>query len=154
MTAKLVVDPENAISIVPVYINANMPVPPSPGRCYALGGVLRQTVEALRPADERVVVVGHGGLSHWLATTGQGRTNAEFDLDFMDRMIAGKSNELAQYESDEIVAADGNGALELVSWLFMAGSLPQVQGQKIYYENMPEWITGMGGLALIPQGAE
>lgn len=146
----MIVDPTNTVPIVPVYINCNMPVPPSPRRCYRLGGVLKEMVETSRPQDERVVVVGGGGLSHWLCLPEQGRVAEAFDEDFIARMIDGRADELAAYEADEIVAASGNGGLELTAWLFMAGALPGARGEKLFYEPVPEWISGMGGVALTP----
>lgn len=147
---KLIVDPSHTIPVVPLYINCNMPVPPSPQRCYAFGGALKRMVETQRPADERVVVIGAGGLSHWLCLPEQGRVAEDFDRDFIAKMIAGRSEELSHIEADAIVAASGNGGLELTAWLFMAGALPGARGEQLYYEPVPEWISGMGGVALTP----
>jgi hypothetical protein len=150
---RLVIDPANELAIVPLYINANMPVPPSPGRCYRLGGVLKDYVETERPAEERVVVVGTGGLSHWLCLPEQGRVAEAFDEDFIARIAAGRAAELAALTSDEILDASGNGGLELTAWLFMAGAVPQGRGERLYYEAIPEWISGMGGVSLSPEPA-
>lgn len=147
---KLILDPTDTIPVVPVYINAIMPAPPSPRRCYRLGGVLKEAAETVRPPDERVVVVGGGGLSHWLCLPEQGRVAAEFDEDFIARMIDGRAEELARYENSDILEASGNGGLELTAWLFMAGALPGGRGEKLFYEPIPEWISGMGGVALMP----
>lgn len=147
---KLIVDPTDTIPVVPVYINSLMPVPPSPRRCFRLGTVLKEMVEHERPADERVVVVGTGGLSHWLCLPEQGRVAVDFDEDFIARMIAGRSAELAEYSAADIVRESGNGGLEVVSWLFMAGSLPGARGEKLFYEPIPQWVSGMGGVALHP----
>ncbi len=148
-----IVDPGNAVPIVPVYINANMPTPPSPGRCYRLGGILKSFVEAERPAGELVVVVGTGGLSHWLCLPEQGKVAAEFDQDFIDRMISGQTETLAVLSAEAILAASGNGGLELTAWLFMGGALPGARGERLFYEAIPEWISGMGGLCLAPAEA-
>src|SRR5919199_1809074 len=45
-------------------------------RCYELGRILRQVIEA-RPASERVAVIGTGGLSHWVGGPRMGDVNAE-----------------------------------------------------------------------------
>jgi aromatic ring-opening dioxygenase catalytic subunit (LigB family) len=148
---KLIIDPQNQIPTVPVYINAIMPVPASPERCYRLGGVLRELVETRRPADEKVVVVGLGGLSHWLCLPPQGKVAEDFDRRFMGEMIAGRAAELAKIESETLFEKSGNGGMELTAWLFMAGAMPPgARGESLFYEVMPEWITGMGGLALTP----
>jgi hypothetical protein len=150
---RLIIDPENALRVVPLYINCNMPAPPSPGRCYRLGGVLKEYVETVRPAGERVVVVGAGGLSHWLCRPEQGKVAAAFDQDFIERMISGRSEELAGLSAEQIEAESGNGGLELTAWLFMAGALPASRGETLFYEAIPEWISGMGGLSLSPAAA-
>jgi aromatic ring-opening dioxygenase catalytic subunit (LigB family) len=150
---RLLVDPGGEIPVVPVYINCNMPVPPSPVRCLRLGGVLKEYVDKARPAGERVVVLGTGGLSHWLCRPEQGKVAEAFDLEFIDGMIGGEAAALAQLSADDIEAASGNGGLELTAWLFMAGALPGVRGEKLYYEPIPEWISGMGGVSLIPEPA-
>jgi aromatic ring-opening dioxygenase catalytic subunit (LigB family) len=148
---KLIIDPKNEIPTVPVYINAAMPVPPSPARCYRLGGVLREAVETVRPDDERVVVIGLGGLSHWLRMPGEGKIAEAFDRDFMEKMVNGRAEELAQIRTEQLLEASGNGGLELTAWLFMAGALAGARGECLFYEPIPQWITGMGGLALMPE---
>lgn len=150
---KLIVDPTDTVPVVPVYINTLMPVPPSPRRCYRLGAVLKDMVERERPADERVVVVGTGGLSHWLCLPEQGRIAVDFDEDFIARMVAGRSAELAEMDNAHILRESGNGGLEVAAWLFMAGALPEARGEKIFYEPIPQWISGMGGVALMPAAA-
>ncbi|HXQ10962.1 MAG TPA: hypothetical protein VN805_08195 [Caulobacteraceae bacterium] len=150
---RLVIDPKNEFRIVPVYINCNMPVPPSPSRCYRLGGALKDYVESERPAGERAVVVGAGGLSHWLCLPEQGKVAADFDEAFIDKMISGRAEELARLTTHEIELASGNGGLEATAWLFVAGALPAARGDKLYYEPIPEWISGMGGVSLSPAAA-
>ena len=148
--SKLIADVSNSLPIVPLYINMNMPVPPSPARCYALGAVLKEAVEKDRPADERVIVVAGGGLSHWLSTTGHGTVAEAFDRHFMTMMVSGQSAELAKISLDELERESGNGGLELGCWLCMAGSVPEAKGEIVYYEPIPLWDTGMGGLELKP----
>lgn len=145
---KLVLDPGNAIPTVPLYINAAMPVPPSPRRCYRLGEVLHRFIEEERPEGERVLVVGTGGLSHWLRMPGEGQIADVFDKEVIDTIIAGQAEKLAELSSEEIVAASGNGGLEMIAWLFAAGALPGARGEEIYYEAVPAWITGMGAIEI------
>ncbi len=121
-------------------------------RCYRLGEALGEMVQTLRPADERVVVLGLGGLSHWLCLPEQGKVAEAFDADFMARMVAGQSDELARITMQDLREASGNGGQELTAWLFMAGALNGARGETLFYESMPAWITGMGGLQLTPDG--
>lgn len=146
---KLVVDPANAVPTVLLYVNSGMPLPPSPRRCHALGHVLRDFIERNRPADERVIVIGLGGLSHWLRMTGEGRIAEAFDLDFLDILEKGRAAAFArEHSSDDIVAAAGNGGLEILAWLVVAASVEDGGGQRVFYEPVGKWITGMAAIEL------
>lgn len=149
--ARFIADPSLSIPTVPVWINSVMPVPPSPARCLALGGIVRDAIESLRPEGERIVVLGHGGLSHWLSVEGSGRVNDAFDQYCMERIASGNATELADLSADDVTREAGNGGLEIVSWLFMAGTLPGAGGEILYYEPILPWLSGMGGLALTPR---
>ena len=148
---KLVLDPTGMIPVVPVYLNAVIPVPPTPARSHRLGQVLKAYVEECRPADERVLIVGAGGLSHWLRMPGQGRVAVDFDNEVIDALVAGQSARIAALSGPEIIAASGNGGLEVINWLFAAGAMEGGSGRKIFYEPVAEWVTGMGGVELIAQ---
>jgi len=148
MITKLIAAPDPRLAVVPVYINTNMPVVPAPQRAFELGQVLAEAIGA--GPWERAVVVAGGGLSHWLCTPEEGRVNEAFDRHFLELMSAGRAAELARLSVTELEAAAGNGGLELANWLFMAGTLPRARGETFYYEPIPAWITGMGGLALYP----
>jgi len=148
---KLVVDPANAVPTILLYVNSGMPLPPSPRRCHALGIVLRAFVETIRPADERVIVIGLGGLSHWLRVPGEGRIAEEFDLDFLDILETGRAAAFARgHSSNDIVEAAGNGGLELLAWLVVAGAVEGSGGQRIFYEPVGKWITGMAAIEFSP----
>ncbi|MDR3468581.1 MAG: hypothetical protein P4M07_21840 [Xanthobacteraceae bacterium] len=142
------IDPDRTIPIVPLLVNINMDPPPSPARCYALGGALRTTIEGDRPKDERVAILATGGLSHWLNIPRHGEVSETFDRQVMNAIIGGRAAELARMSSAEIVEQGGNGGLEIVNWLIAAATVPGRSGEIIYYEPIPEWFTGMGGIAL------
>jgi len=148
MLTKLIADPEGAWPVVPLFINTAMPVPPSPSRCFALGNALKTMVEANRPADERVVVVAGGGLSHWLRIAGQGKVAEAYDRHILRELCEGRARSLAAIGCAELEAETGNGGLELGAWLFMAGALPEgLKASASYYEPIPAWGSGMGGVS-------
>ncbi|MBI3503747.1 MAG: protocatechuate 3,4-dioxygenase, partial [Proteobacteria bacterium] len=62
------------VRVVPIFVNVIQQPIPLPVRCHALGAVLRQAIESF-PGDERIVVVGTGGLSHQLQGTRAGFIN-------------------------------------------------------------------------------
>jgi hypothetical protein len=146
----LVVNPGGRIPVLPFYINVANDIPPAPARVWALGGVLRDFVAGQRAAAERVVVLGAGGLSHWLCEPEQGRVNEAFDRMVIDRIVSGRGHELTALTSEDIRRDAGRSGLEVMHWMFAAATLPLAQGEEIFYEPMPEWITGMGGIALTP----
>jgi aromatic ring-opening dioxygenase catalytic subunit (LigB family) len=146
---KLVVDPSNAIPTILIYVNSAMPLPPSPRRCHALGRILRSFVEEQRPAAERVVVLGLGGLSHWLRMPGGDRIAESFDRNFLGMLEGGRAAEFAlRYSGDAIVEAAGNGGLELLAWLLAAGSVDGGRAQSVFYEPVEAWGTGMAAIQL------
>jgi 2'-aminobiphenyl-2,3-diol 1,2-dioxygenase large subunit len=140
---------KNDIPVVPVLININMTPLPKPERFYALGDVLKKTIEQDLPSETRVAVIATGGLSHWLFVPRMGEVNVEWDRNFIAKMINGKAAELARMSASEIVEHAGNGGIEVVAWLMAAATLPGRKGQEIYYEPVPQWSTGMGGIAIV-----
>ena len=69
---------------VGILVNINMQPIPAPKRCLRLAGVLRESIERDLPAGARAVVLGTGGLSHWLNVPGMGTVNTAFDRKVLD----------------------------------------------------------------------
>jgi hypothetical protein len=146
---KLVLDPDNSVLTVLLYVNTAMPLPPSPGRCYRLGEVLRSYVETARPTGERVVVVGLGGLSHWLRVPEEGKIAEDFDRDFLNALGTGRAQQFAETcSANKFIAAAGNGGVEALSWLVAAGAAGDTGGEVLFYEPIVRWITGMAAMSL------
>lgn len=134
------------LPVVPIIANLGLERVPSFAQGWMLGGLIREAVAAA--AAKRVVVIGTGGLSHWLGVPEMGLVNAVWDNEVMDALIAGRAQDLTAWSQEEIVANGGNGALEVVSWVAMAGAMPGAKGERIYYEDLPQWMTGLGGVEL------
>jgi len=132
-------DPESSIPLVPVIVNGVNPPWPTPRRCYDFGAMIRAAVEAQSEA-ERVVVVGTGGLSHWVGLPQAGQINEQFDRDFIARFESGDPDRLTAYTGDQIEEA-GNGAHEIRTWIVAAGAAGTAF-DVLAYEPVPEWITG------------
>jgi hypothetical protein len=132
-------DPSSRYPLVPVIVNGVNPPWPTPKRCYDLGRMIRDAVEAQSVAA-RVVVLATGGLSHWVGLPESGQINEQFDRDFIARLEKGNPEHLVDYTQDEIDAA-GNGAHEIRTWLVAAGAA-QVGFDVLAYEPVPEWLTG------------
>jgi 2,3-dihydroxyphenylpropionate 1,2-dioxygenase len=76
----------------------------------------------------------------------------EFDDRILDLFASGKASELAEFTTQQIEDEAGNGAQELRTWLMMAAMLDYVPGERLAYEAIPEWLTGMGVTILDPAG--
>lgn len=74
----------------------------------------------------------------------------DFDDRILDLFAAGKASELAEYSTREIDEQAGNGAQELRTWLMMAAMMDYIPAERLAYEAIPEWLTGMGVAVLDP----
>lgn len=137
-------DPDSRYPLAPIIVNGVNPPWPTPRRCYEFGRMIRAAVEA-QDEYQRVVVLGTGGLSHWVGMPESGTINEDFDRDFLARLEAGAPERLTAYTADEIDLA-GNGAHEIRTWLVAAGAAAG-PFETIAYEPVPAWLTGTAVVA-------
>jgi protocatechuate 4,5-dioxygenase beta chain len=107
--------------VVPLCVNVIQYPPPTGNRCFRLGQAIRRGVESY-PGSERVVVCGTGGMSHQLQGERAGLINAEFDLAFIDELVA-DPEAAASISHTEYLREAGSEGIELVMWLVMRGAL-------------------------------
>lgn len=148
---QLMLEPARAqgqrIGVVPVYLAAGVDPYLSMRRSIELGGAIRAAVQAA-PDDERVVVIGSGGISHWVGVAEMGRVNERFDREILDYAVRGDLQALAALDDEYILAEGGNGAMEIRQWACAMGALPGARGEVIDYAAVPEWVTGLGFVQL------
>lgn len=173
MAPLTLIRPEMDIPVVPVFQNANTePLPPL-WRCAQLGELLRDVITR-RPAAERVVVLGTGGLSHWVGTPEMGRINTDFDERFLRHVRAGDLGAILAMPTADVLAEAGNGAPEIRNWVTAiaaastrdggAASEPAwapgrgdergarvPRGAVLAYESVPDWATGIALARLFPE---
>jgi protocatechuate 4,5-dioxygenase beta chain len=119
---------------------------PSPARCLKFGEALGRAL-ASWPADERVVVLGTGGLSHQLDGQRAGFINKPFDLFCLEKIVD-EPEAIARYSIRELVELAGTQGPELIQWLIMRGALgPGVRALQSNY-HVPISNTGSGLLLL------
>ncbi len=140
--------PRKTHLIAPVVTNTMMDPPLRPARCYELGRRIGEYIRDVRPAGERIVIVGTGGLTHWVGVEISGKMNFDFDKRVFDLFAEGRAEELTKLSAEQTLEQAGNGGLEVVNWLVVAGATHGKPGKKIYYEPMPDWWTGMSGLQI------
>lgn len=172
MTPLTLIRPEMDIPVVPVFQNANTePLPPL-WRCAQFGELLRDVIMR-RPVAERVVVLGTGGLSHWVGTPEMGQINSAFDETFLQDVQAGDLGSILGMTTAEVLAQAGNGAPEIRNWVTaMAvaaaredGAAPELESRRgpggrvprgrrgavLVYRAMPDWATGIALARLFPE---
>jgi 3-O-methylgallate 3,4-dioxygenase len=123
--------PEAQYAVVPVMVNTYYPPAPSPGRCLHFGRALARLVRQFS-GDQRVVIVGSGGLSHTKIDENLDRefihALKENDLTYMSRMPA------------EILI---EGTSEIRNWIVTAAAADR-PGVLIEYSPLYRTATGVG----------
>lgn len=134
------------VRTVPIHVNTVQHPLPTPARCYKFGQALGRAV-ASWPGEEKVVVLGTGGLSHQLDGERAGFINKPFDLFCMEKMVDDPAL-LAQYSIADIVELAGTQGPELVHWLMMRGALGEHVKKLHSNYHVPISNTGAGLLLL------
>jgi protocatechuate 4,5-dioxygenase beta chain len=141
-------DQDWPVRVVPVCINTVQAPLPSAARCYKLGEAIGRAVAAL-PGDERVLVLGTGGLSHQLDGERAGFINKDFDLKFMDSLL-NDPRWACQFDTHQLVELAGTQGVELLMWLAARGALGErVQALHRNY-HIPISNTASGLMLLEP----
>ena len=134
------------VKVVPVCINTVQFPLPSAARCYKLGQAIGRAIRSW-DADQRVVVIGTGGLSHQLDGERAGFINKDFDLKFMDSLISDPSW-ATKYSITDLVELTGTQGVELLMWLATRGALGDNVRQVHRNYHIPISNTAAGTLAL------
>jgi protocatechuate 4,5-dioxygenase, beta chain len=132
---------------IPVYLACGVEPVIRPRRAHQVGQLLRKAVESF-PGDDRVVVFGTGGISHWVGEKEMGRVNEEFDRKVLGAVENGDVEALIALDDRTILEQGGNGALEIRNFICAMGAVAGLRGRftgrVICYEPMPALITGLG----------
>jgi len=132
------------VKTIPVYLASGVEPLIAKRRAYDLGTSIGRAIRSFAGRD-RVVIIGSGGMSHWVGMPEMGRVNPEFDRRVLSLIEAGDAEALISLDDAEILAQGGNGALELRNFLCALAALgPGARGTTIAYEPSPAWITGLG----------
>lgn len=142
---------DEAMRVIPIYISSGT-IPFIDGeRCQQLGEMIGRGIEAWS-GDERVVVIGTGGISHWVGVAEYGKVNVEFDREILQRAESGDVDGLVAYSDRQILDQAGNGALEIRNWIVAMAAMPRIDAEVIAYEPVEEWVTGLGFVDLAAGG--
>ena len=136
------------VRTVPVCINTVQAPLPSAQRCWKLGKALGRAI-ASWPGDERVVVMGTGGLSHQLDGERAGFINKDFDLQFMESLSTDPAW-VTKYSTAELVELAGTQGVELLNWLVARGAIEGKARQVHANYHIPISNTASGLMVLEP----
>ncbi len=142
----LAVPPE--VACIPIYIACGMTPLIRAERCKQLGQMLADAVAAF-PPGRRVVIIGTGGISHWVGMADMGRINEVFDRKILDIAVRNDVDALVALTDDEILREAGNGALEIRNWIVAMSAVRNARVRVIAYEPVSEWVTGLGFTELV-----
>lgn len=109
------------VKIVPITINTVQHPLPSAKRCLALGRAVGKALAEWQ-GDERIMVMGTGGLSHQLDGERAGFMNPEYDKFCMDN-LAKDPDALTRHSVHEIVELSGTQGVEILNWIAARGAL-------------------------------
>ncbi len=134
------------VKIVPVCINTVQFPLPSAKRCWALGEAVGRAIRSWG-GDEKVVVMGSGGLSHQLDGERAGFINRDFDLAFIDS-LANDPQWTTQFNTHQLVEKAGTQGVELLMWLAARAALGE-GAQKLHSSyHIPISNTASGVLVM------
>lgn len=134
--------PDWEIKIIPVCVNVIQHPIPKAKRCFDLGKAIRRAVDSF-PGDEKVMMLGTGGLSHQLSGERAGFNNPDFDQSFMDR-LANDPEALTRLTAGDIMREAGAEGVEVIMWLTMRGALDENVNELYRNYFSPVSVTASG----------
>ena len=123
--------PDASSPVIPVMVNTYYPPAPSAKRCAAFGHALARVLKRL-PGEERVVIVGSGGLSHT-------KIDEKLDQDFMRALEQNDQDYMAAMPAQLLI----EGTSEIRNWIVTAAAANR-PGKMIEYQPLYRTPTGVG----------
>lgn len=145
----LCVPSERNVRVIPIYLNVAVPPVLPSSRAWDIGESIRAAVGCW-DKDERIVVLGTGGISHWVGAPEMGQINEEFDREVLELAIEGRIRELASIPDEQIIERAGNGAMEIKNWICGLATMPEARRTSLGYFAIPEWVSGVGFVEIEP----
>ncbi len=141
--------PRYDVRFVPIHMNPIVPPIPTAARCLQVGAQIAKIVQAL-PGDERVVLMGTGGLSHDPGGPGYFTVHEEFDRWFMQLLESGDLDAVRREATFEKFVSEGGdgGASELLAWIVAMGAAAEMgrpKAESVFYVPSVPMRCGMGG---------
>lgn len=134
------------VKILPIWVNTVQFPIPTPQRCWDMGRILRDAIESY-PTDERVVIMGTGGLSHQLQGARAGFLNEAADRDWL-ATIGPEPEKWLSLSREDFVETFGSEGAELIMWLVMRGAMNSEVTVKHKHYHLPASMTGAGCIVM------
>jgi 2,3-dihydroxyphenylpropionate 1,2-dioxygenase len=99
-----------------------------------------------RVDDHDIAEKRRAGIQSFIRNSPQ--VNEEFDRSLLQLVAMGKGNDLADYTYEHIESSGGNGGQEIRTWMTLLGAIPERRASYTFYEPIPEWLTGVGMVAM------
>ncbi|HMP56521.1 MAG TPA: protocatechuate 3,4-dioxygenase [Novosphingobium sp.] len=129
------------VRTIPVYVSAGVTPLIRPRRCVDLGRMIRAAVDSF-PGNDRVAIIGTGGLSHWVGMAEMGEVNQEWDHAVLDMISRGDIDGLCAMKDEDVLGQSGNGALEYRNWLVAVAAAGTYEMELLCYEPIHAWVAG------------
>ena len=131
-------DPDNSLTVIPANINCQGPPLTPLRRAWAFGEAIRRAADAVQ---ERIAVIGTGGISHWPATPDSGMINEAWDRLFLNRWAAQDKDGLLSYSDEETYRDAGQGGFEIRTFI-AAAAAARGPGTIHFYAPIPIFAVG------------
>ncbi len=131
--------PKYDLPVIPVNINCQGPPLTPLHRAWAFGEALRRACDSV---NEKIAVVGTGGISHWPATPDSGKINEAWDREFLDHLMRHDKQALLSYDDVETYEQAGQGGFEIRTYI-AAGAAAGTPGEvQFYTAELPIFAVG------------
>ncbi|MEX2598934.1 MAG: hypothetical protein WD533_04680 [Dehalococcoidia bacterium] len=122
------------LPMVPFQLSRYLPYQATPARCHAMGGALREAVEAW-PAGERVMLVASGGLSHQII-------DEELDRRVIEGLEKGDRDNLTTLPRERLNGAPGTP--EILNWVTVSAAMAPKTMRLVDYLPCYRSLAGTG----------
>lgn len=131
--------PKYDLPIIPVNINCQGPPLTPLHRAWEFGEAIRRACDS---AEEKIAVVGTGGISHWPATPDSGKINEAWDREFLDRLMRQDKDALLSYTDEETYRDGGQGGFEIRTYIAAAAAARGKGQLQFYTPELPIFAVG------------
>ena len=130
--------PRFDLPVIPANINCQGPPLTPLHRAWAFGEALRRACDAV---DEKIALVGTGGISHWPATPDSGKINAAWDREFLARLLSQSRDAVLSYSDAETYRDAGQGGFEIRTYIAAAAAAGGTGELQFFSSELPLFAT-------------